>query len=484
MTKSIFSENVIKKLTDILPMVGHEIVVYEKNGDRFTFFRHLSENERFEVAPKSLFDRFWNSETTSYVGFAVNMSKHLKSTHSDVFFYDDFNSFDLTYSIEYQVSQVIRLASKVVEAEEDALKKLREIVADEIENKLLRFLPLELISDNQAFTQYVQNIAGIQFLNAAQDNGHSRAIIETYGAINEQAADFGLRVNKINLARRLSEGERERGIKKIESEQARESKIREIQIKADIEKTGQQYIKEANIEKLKHEQELEEIKREAELIKAKYNNLVENIKSEAQVNKARRDIEVENILVEGKINLLPLTNRLELNKGNLHIRKATNEAIEKALLNIGENITTPNGLSSAVRELSGAVFEVFNNLGGGANSAANGGNQNELSGATPKFLLSNLKDKSLTEPVRIVSKIAEILNEANVPADKTRLIMSGVLHLFGELLLAEDAEEDKVELYFRETEKQFRNARQHLSAEHSQQLKSLFELEALKKRFR
>jgi hypothetical protein len=476
MAKLIFSENVIKETTDISPIVGHEIVVYKKNGGKFTLLEHLSENQTFQETKKTFLERLLRAETNGYVGYAVDMNKDLESTHSDVFQADDFNSFDLTYSIEYQVVDVIRLVSKVIEAGEDALGKLRIIAAKEIKETLLKALPVEYIADNDMFKEYARGIAEIHFQKNGSPDEHSRKIAGVYATINRKVADIGLQVNKINLSRRLSQQEIEEEKRKKEKKRIHEARLDEIKKGADLKKTARHFEEETGIARVEYEKEITRLKREQEIIEANY-------KLEREVIEASHAEDIERIRRTARIGSLTDAETLDNYQRNRQLKQAMVEAAEKALMNVGGNVNTATELRKAADEIRRLVFDQ-NPYANGENSLGAASGQNALPAAGGKLLLPKLNDKSLTELIKIFSQILEILNDSTVPGDKTKLIMSKILHLFGELILGDDADEAQVNLYAEQVRKQFSSVMHNLRLERPQQLRDLFDLEELKKRFR
>jgi hypothetical protein len=454
MAKLIFSENVIKEITDISPMVGHEIVVYKKTGGKLMLLEHLSENQTFQESRKTFLERLLRTETNSYVGYAVDMNRYLESEHSDVFQADDFNSFDLTYSIEYQVIDVARLVSKVIEAGEDALGKLRSIVAKEITETLLKYLPTSYIADSDMFKEYARSIAEIPLQKNAPLDRDLHKVVEVYATINRKVSDVGLQVNKITLARRLSQQE-------IEEEKARKEAKRIHQ--ENLDKLG----KTADIEKTKtgYEEEIQRLKREIE------------------IDQTRHDLKIKNIKSRDEVESLEYADMLDNYQRNKQLKQAMIEAAEKALMNVGNNVNTASELRKAADEIRRLVIEQ-NSYSNGGNGLGAASGQNELSASGAKFLLPKLNDKSLTELIKIFSQIVEILNDSSVPGEKIKLIMSKALHLLGELVLGDDADEEQVNLYSEQIRRHFSTVLQDLRLERPQQLRDLFDLAELKKRFK
>lgn len=469
MAKLIFSERVIKEITDISSIVGHEIVVYKMADGKPKWAGHLEENQEFQEARKTFFQRLLRSKSEPHLGYAVDLNPHLQSEHSSVFQYDDFNSFDLTYSIEYRVIDASRLVSKVIQAGEDALAELRRIVAYEVEKRILRPLRVNDIFDLDTFKDSTTGLAKAGSYASGSGDPFLSAMVEVYSIINEKVSDVGLRVNVIDLSRALSADE----VRRIEEEK----------------RIAEAYAKQLDeLERNKVIGDTQQANRQAvELGQAEHKNKITLKNLEGDRSRKHYELEIARITEASIQELEDMRSAGErgrlADKNIIQIRKAIGDAAEKALLQVADGVTTAPQLRGVIKELTQTFNELTNGFNGGMPGGF-AGTGPELSAATFRLLDQKPQQTWLADLTDMFLLMIEILNNPEIPETRSRALMSNVLSLLGRLVQNKESDDVESEKIFGAIKNQLGTIKlEHLSADQQQKLRGLINFDDLKKRF-
>lgn len=374
----------------LAPIPGHALVVYKQVDEGRTFFHELSPEQQFKEEKTAWWKRFI-SDPPSYVAFAINLNEDLNLKFSRrVPLRDHVSSFDLIFKLKYRVSNPRRVADRLTA---DPLNNVQNGIVD---------IVTEVVSNRE--WDSIRN----SFNVVAEDT-----IALTKSGCDKLAAHWGFEIRTLKLESQLLEGD----LKPAKTQKEKLLEIETLRAEAEaakeresIEHTGA--LHKGDLEAKRKEKELEHASR---LRRQQLRDQIDRIDEEDLV---------------GDHDLMR------------KIKQGGADALIQSLTGIAETMDNPRQLLDAIDMLKGISMRP---------SLGSGGNAPELKalGAAPANINAlNSEAGPLYRVGDLLYRTFQVVGNApHCGADEKTRLVSALLHLTAESMLAESSSDERLKQY-------------------------------------
>jgi hypothetical protein len=372
------------------PLEGYALVVYQQIGEGGAEFRGIIRpGERFQKRRFGLTSWLGLSESQNYFAIAINLASEMRHSFSDHFTMDDHvHEFDLVVDLAYCVADPESIATA---RNDDPLRQLCEKI-------------LLVIGGDLRRSEWVEVRYNFRMLEQAVVN-------RVMDSLQAFAAELGFAIKDIALRLRLPEAVLEVDIK-------REVTQRELEKFQNEQAAARARMEEAG------KTEDEKRRREQEKLKQDEDNKAE-----------RRRQELEN-----KSDLRLLEDQEHSYQQRRILRESTTEATSIALKEVGKNISTP----AELLEGANAAYTLASKTLNGAPDGPADTRELWPNQAAPNLSLPAANDPNW---IKLLTQAIADIEGWNYPFEQRRALNSAILHLVGEVLLDDRANDDALKHY-------------------------------------
>ena len=385
MPNKTVAERLAREAPGLSVVAGHFLVVYETVGEGRVFRALLQPGEPFQR-------RRWRK----YFAYAVSADPTLQMEFRDrIIHQDQIHSFDLTFTVDYFVRDAHKLTDKL---DTDPLQRLE----DRIKRVIGRAIAQEEWDKIRSQTEFKD------VERAVLRSGDPNEVDSTTNLdrIREFADDLGIGVKTIELTRRLLEED----------------------LKPDIATKEAEL--EAAISQVEHERTKQRRQQESEL----------------QEDEIRRQQSLRRTELNGKATLLEedlaLSRREQMHEAQLEFQQGMLKAFNTAVRNLSDGIENADDFSRS----ADAALQILEKIRNSAVMQPDGHPETKALQEEQKFAAIGLTPPAHEAEFHrlFVDGLAQI-KRWTCPAQEKRQLLSAILHLLAELVLAEHARSEVYE---------------------------------------